>query len=237
MATCLVIQHVEPEPAFAIDVALRAAGVTVDSRRVFAGDSLPVDLAGFAGLVVMGGPMSAASDEGFATRHSEIALLADAVADGTPALGVCLGAQLLAVAGGAAVLVGDAGPEIGWGTVSVFEECRGDALFSGLPETLTVLHWHGETFDIPAGGRRLMGNERYANQAFRIGEAAWGVQFHLEVDDAAVDGFLRAFAAEAAAVPGGPDEIRAATAGALEQLAAPSALVLGRFAALVAARR
>jgi GMP synthase-like glutamine amidotransferase len=237
MPNCLVIQHVEPEPAFAIDEALRAAGVTVEGRRVFAGDALPVDLTGFDGLVVMGGPMSAGSDEGFATRAREIALLAEAVAGGTPALGVCLGAQLLAVAGGAAVTAGATGPEIGWGPVSVLDECRGDALFDGLPEVLTVLHWHGETFEIPAGGRRLMGNDRYANQAFRIGDAAWGLQFHLEVDEAAVDGFLAAFAPEAAAVPGGPDGIRAATPGALERLAGPRALVLGRFAGLVAARR
>ena len=236
MPNCLVIQHVEPEPAFAIDDALRAKGVTVDDRRLFAGEALPLDLVGFAGLVVMGGPMSAGSDEGFATRGREIALLAEAVADGTPTLGVCLGAQLLAMAGGATVQVGASGPEIGWGPVSVFDECRADALFTGLPEVLTVLHWHGETFEIPAGGRRLMGNDRYANQAFRIGDAAWGLQFHLEVDEAAVDGFLGAFAAEAAAVPGGPDGIRAATPGALEQLAAPRTLVLGRFAGLVAAR-
>jgi GMP synthase-like glutamine amidotransferase len=96
MATCLVVQHKPPESAFVIEDAITGAGVRVDTREVFAGDSIPRSAAGFDGLVVMGGPMSAISDDGFPTRRAELALMSDAVDIGVPTLGVCLGAQLLA---------------------------------------------------------------------------------------------------------------------------------------------
>jgi GMP synthase-like glutamine amidotransferase len=236
MASCLVIQHVEPESAFAIADSLVDAAVTVDVRRVFAGDPLPVDLSGFDGLVVMGGPMSAGSDEGFASRPAELTLLADALARGRPTLGVCLGAQLLAVAGGGSVSVGAAGPEVGWDTVRLLDSCHTDALFSGLPEALTVLHWHGDTFELPPGSVRLMSNHHYANQAFRLGDAAWGVQFHIEVTAEAVNGFVRAFATEAAGAPGGGMRISRSAPGVLAGLESPRRQVFDRFAALVAAR-
>jgi GMP synthase-like glutamine amidotransferase len=235
MANCVVVQHVEPESPFVIADALRGAGVTVDVRRVFAGDPLPLDLADADGLVVMGGPMSAVADDGFDTRVAEIGLLADAIDARVPTFGVCLGAQLLALAGGGAVAVGAAGPEVGWDTVELLASCREDALFAGLPDTLTVLHWHGDTFEIPAAALRL-GNRHYANQAFRVGVVAWGVQFHIEVTEEAVDAFLCAFATDAAGAPGGPDRIKRSTAAALGELAASRSLVFERFAGLVAAR-
>jgi GMP synthase-like glutamine amidotransferase len=235
MSNCLVVQHVVPESAFAIADALRDAGVSVGLCRVFAGDTLPSELAGLDGLVVMGGPMSAASDQGFPTRRAEIALLAGAIAAGLPTLGVCLGAQLLARAGGGSVSTGADGPEIGWDRVSLSAGCQSDPLFSGLPQALTVLQWHGETFELPPGGRRLISNAKYANQAYRIGDAAWGMQFHLEVTQEAVDGFLTAFGADTQGIPGGAERIRKATPAALDALSGSRDLVLSRFAGLVAA--
>ena len=236
MARCLVIQHVEPESAFAIADLLGQAGVAVDVRRVYAGDPLPVDLSAFDGLVVMGGPMSATTDDGFESRRAELDLLVDALGRRVPTLGVCLGAQLLALAGGGTVGPGRAGPEVGWAGVDLLASCRDDALFAGLPDLLTVLHWHGETFELPPGAVRLMRNGRYENQAFRIGERAWGVQFHIEVSETAVDGFVRAFPADAAGAPGGAPGITRSTASAIAALSASRSLVFERFAALVVAR-
>ena len=236
MPTCLVLQHVAAEPAFSIDEALRAAGVTVDTRRVFRGDDVPLDTAGFDGLVVMGGPMSVNSTEDFPSREAEVSLLADAVRVGIPTLGVCLGAQLLAVAAGGAVARNTYGPKIGWAPIFLDPACGDDRLLTGLSPTLTVLHWHGESFDVPPGARPLISGSTYPNQAFRIGDVAWGVQFHLEVTAEAVDGFLRAFAAEAASVPGRAEAVRAATPAALSALATARDLVCSRFAGLVAAR-
>jgi GMP synthase-like glutamine amidotransferase len=236
MPTCLVVQHVAAEPAFSIAETLGIAGVTVDTRRVFQGDDIPLDTAGFDGLVVMGGPMSVNSTEGFPSRDAELSLLADALRVGIPTLGVCLGAQLLAVAAGGAVGRNAHGPEIGWGPVQLGPACHDDRLLAGLPPTLTVLHWHGESFEVPPEAAPLISGTTHPNQAFRIGDVAWGVQFHLEVTAAAVDGFLGAFAADTADVPGGAEAIREATPGALAALTPVRDLVCSRFAGLVAAR-
>jgi GMP synthase-like glutamine amidotransferase len=237
MPNCVVVQHVAPEPAFAVDQALRAAGIAVDTRRVFEGDDIPGDVSELDGLVVMGGPMSATSDEGFPTRTAEITLLTEALGAGIPTLGICLGAQLLAAAGGGSVYRDAQGPEIGWAPVHLSPACQDDPLFTHLPPTLTVLHWHGETLDMPPGSQRLSSNMIYANQAYRIGHMAWGVQFHLEVTAEAVEGFLDAFAQDVAHVPGGSEGVRAATPAAVAALAPARDLVCGRFAHLVAAQQ
>ena len=220
MANCLVVQHVVPEPAWAILDALTRAGIGADVRRSFAGDPVPLDASDHDGVVVMGGPMSACSDDAFPGRRAEVALLTDALARGVPTIGVCLGAQLLALAAGGRVHQGADGPEIGWGAVELLPARHGDALLRGLPEHLPVLHWHGDTFDLPPGAPLLARSARYANQAFRVGPAAWGLQFHLEVTPAAVDGFLREFGADAARAPGGAPAIRRAT-GARSRRSAP----------------
>jgi GMP synthase-like glutamine amidotransferase len=231
MTNCLVVQHVAPESAWALGDALVLAGIEPDVRRMFAGDALPVDASGHDGVVVMGGPMSAASDDGFATRRAEVALLADALERAVPTLGVCLGAQLLAAAAGATVGPGVDGPEIGWAPVDLAPDVASDRLFAGLPERLTVLHWHGDAFDLPPGAHRLAGSVRYPIQAFRVGATAWGVQFHVEVTAAAVEGMVRAFPEDAALAAGGAAAIRRTTPEALASLAPWRDLVFDRFTA------
>ena len=204
MTSCLVVQHVEAEPPWAISAALARAGVRVDVRRVFAGEPLPPDSAGHDGIVVMGGPMSACSDEGFATRRAELALLGRrAGGRGPDAWASVSGRSCSRWRPAGLSYPGADGPEIGWSTVDLTPARGDDRLLAGLPEHLPVLHWHGDTFDLPPGAAHLAASDRYPNQAFRVGEAAWGLQFHLEVTPAAVDGFLRVFAADAARAPGG----------------------------------
>lgn len=235
MPTCLVVQHVPPESAFVIADALSECGVEIDTRPVFSGAPVPPRSNGFDGIVIMGGPMSATSDDGFPTRGAELALIADALHSGTPVLGICLGAQLLAVAAGAAVHKGTSGIEVGWGDVQLGPACAFDPLFAGLPGTLEVMHWHGDTFDLPDGAVHLIGNPTYANQGFRLGDSAWGLQFHLEVTAEAVDGFVAAFPSEASLAEGGTEAIRTATATALGRLEGARDVVLRRFASLVLA--
>jgi GMP synthase-like glutamine amidotransferase len=233
VASCLIVQHLAPEGPYVLGEALAAAGVELDLRRVDAGDPVPADLVVHDGLIVMGGPMSATSDEGFATRSAELALLRDALERGRPVLGVCLGAQLLAAAGGGSVFAGAAGAEIGWDEVTLTDDVSSDPLLVGLPRSLGVLHWHGDTFSLPPGASHLASSERYANQAFRIGANAWGFQFHLEVDAGAVARFLASFGSEAAAAGVEPAQIEAASRGRLERLAPSSRRVGDRFAAEV----
>ena len=164
--TCLIVQHAPVERAYAVASALAARGVRLDVREVFAGMPVPRSASGLDGLVVMGGPASAASDDGFPSRHDELALLADAVRLGVPTIGICLGAQLLAAATGGRVFVGEAGPEIGWSPVELTVDSSSDLLLAGAPRRVTVLHWHGDTFSLPPGGVRLAANDRYDEPGF-----------------------------------------------------------------------
>jgi GMP synthase-like glutamine amidotransferase len=235
MAQALVVQHVDFEDAYAIAVALREAGVGVDTCRVDLGQPVPVDASPYAAIVVMGGGMSVASDDGFPTRNAELALLRSALAESVPVMGVCLGAQLLAAAAGGKVYRGD-GPEVGWGEITL-APASGDGLFDGLPRTWTVLHWHGDTFTLPPDAVLLASSERYENQAFRVGPTAWGLQFHIEVDAVAVDRFCTGLAKQADRYAvGGAARILERTRGVLDELAPTRTEVVRRFARIVAAR-
>ncbi|MGH9091723.1 MAG: type 1 glutamine amidotransferase, partial [Acidimicrobiales bacterium] len=210
MPGCLIVQHVPAEGPYLLALGLAAAGVAVDVREVGDGAPLPAGAGGLDGLVVMGGPMSARSDQGFPTRGAEVVLLADAVARGVPTLGVCLGAQLLAAAAGGRVEPGGAGAEIGWGPVHLAAAAADDPLLAGVAGpsgVLDVLHWHGETFTLPPAAVLLASSDRYPHQAFRLGPRAWGLQFHVEVDLGGVRAFVDAAGAEAAAAGTDPGTI------------------------------
>ena len=112
--------------------------------------------------------------------REEQEFIAAAVRTGTPFFGTCLGVQLLASALGSKVYSGPK-PEIGLLPVRLTEAARSDPVFADLPGELLTFQWHGDTFDLPSGATRLAESPAYVNQAFRFGERAYGVQFHLEV--------------------------------------------------------
>ncbi len=233
MTRCLVVQHLEPEKAYLVAEALERHHVELDVCRVYAGDAVPPEVGGYDAVVVMGGSMSATTDEGFPSRRSELAMLRGALDGQVPILGICLGAQLLAAAAGAAVYPGRQGVEIGWKPIALSANTAADPLFRGVVSPLTVLHWHGDTFDLPAGAVHLASSEQYANQAFRFGARAWGLQFHLEVDAQAVTAFLTDLG-DAAAARGVPRRaIEGPAAKVLAALAPTGRTVLDRFAAIV----
>jgi GMP synthase-like glutamine amidotransferase len=176
----LLVQHVAFEGPGAIANAIADAGADLSILRVDHGDELPppAGVTDLAGLVVMGGPMSVHDDQPWLAE--ERTLLRAAVEAGRPVLGVCLGAQQLALALGAAVTRGPA-PEYGLGEVHLTSEAISDPVFGLAPTPLPCVHWHGETFGLPEGAVRLAGNAAYENQAFRVGHRAYGLQFHVEV--------------------------------------------------------
>jgi GMP synthase-like glutamine amidotransferase len=231
---CLVLQHVPAEPPYQLGVDLRAGGLQLDVRRVFAGDDVPSDTTGTDGLVVLGGPMAAYSDGAFPTRGAELRLLADALRRGCPTLAICLGAQLLAVASGGEAAAGPR-PEVGWGAVRLTAAAREDPLLFDLPDSVDVFHWHADTVRLPPSASLLASSELYLNQAFRIGAAAWGLQFHLELDEAGVEAFCAADAGDAAQAGTSVAQVMAATEGSLVRVAESRDRVFSRFAALVGA--
>ncbi len=177
----LLLQHVAFEGPGAISRAIIDSGADLTVLRMDRGDPVPPSSAAvtdLAGLVVMGGPMSVHDD--LAWLADERALLRQAVEAGRPVLGVCLGAQQLAAALGASVTKGPA-PECGVGEVHLTTEAFSDPVFGPAPTPLPCMHWHGDTFALPEGAVRLAGNAAYENQAFRIGDRAYGLQFHVEV--------------------------------------------------------
>jgi GMP synthase-like glutamine amidotransferase len=174
-----VIQHVAFEGPGAIAEWARERGHAVAVTQQFRAGRLPA-LDDFDFLVVMGGPMSANDDAQIPWLGPEKKLILESLAARKSILGVCLGAQLLANVLGARVYKNQH-KEIGWFPVRLTPEARASSLFSGLPATMTVLHWHGETFDLPEGAVRLAESAACRNQAFELGGKALGLQFHLEV--------------------------------------------------------
>jgi GMP synthase (glutamine-hydrolysing) len=168
-----------------IAAAAGAAGVDLRVRRLDLGEPVPA-VDDLSGLVVMGGPMGVSEDVAHPHLAAERSLIEAALQRGLPVLGVCLGAQLLAAAAGADVRVGSAGQEVGLGVVDLTAEGRRDPVLGPAGRALPVVHWHGDTFDLPTGAVRLASTTRYAQQAFRIGDRAYGLQFHVEIDEAAV---------------------------------------------------
>jgi GMP synthase (glutamine-hydrolysing) len=191
----LILQHVEPEPPGRIAAHLRKQNVPYRTVRIFQDDPVPDDLAGASGLVVMGGPMGVGDLDGRPHLRKECRLIEDALQSDRPVLGVCLGSQLLAHVLGADVTSAPA-KEIGWGDVMLTEAASEDALWRGVPSPFPALHWHGDVFELPDGAVRLARSQRTECQAFRYGNSAYGLLFHLEVTPEIVGGMTRAFADE-----------------------------------------
>jgi GMP synthase (glutamine-hydrolysing) len=174
----LVLQHIACEPPGAYEDVLRERGATIQRVELDEGEPLP-DRLGFDAIVAMGGPMSVNDEDEHPWLRDEKRLIGEAVREGVPYWGACLGVQLLAASLGARVYAGDE-PEVGLLPVSLTDAGRADPVFGGLPTEFMTLQWHGDTFDLPEGGVRLAGSTAYPHQAFRF-ERAYGVQFHLEV--------------------------------------------------------
>jgi GMP synthase (glutamine-hydrolysing) len=131
-------------------------------------------------LIVLGGPIGARQEREYPFLRAERALLERRVSERRPTLGICLGSQLLAQALGARVYPGH-GRELGWHPLTLTEDGHDSALEHFDGAHTPVLHWHGDTFDLPAGATLLASTPAYAHQAFSWGRAVLGLQFHPEV--------------------------------------------------------
>ena len=175
----LVIMHVESEGPGTLGTFFETLNAEIHTVRLYAGHSLPADAREFQAVISMGGPMNVYEEDEYPFLRDETLFLRKAVEADVPVMGICLGAQMIAKASGAAVTKSPE-EEVGWGKVSLTEAGRGDLLFQGLPESFDVLQWHGDMFHVPEGGKLLAFSGPCPHQAFRY-RNAFGLQFHLEV--------------------------------------------------------
>lgn len=237
MKRAVVLQHVEFEGPARIARLVSAHGYELDVRRLYTGDGVPAALASDVPLIVMGGPMGIGDldepEHGFLRR--EVELIEKHLAQDGPVLGVCLGAQLLAYAAGAAVYPMCSEEtrarvyEVGW-SPTTFHVGRHE-LLAGMPRQAYMLHWHGDTFDLPKGAQLLASTAVCRNQAFALGRRQLGLQFHCEVDAAHVEDFLRVdgdFVVKANGVAG-IEPVRIDTARYIDEANAVGDRLLGTF--------
>lgn len=209
--TATVIRHVHFEDLGSIAPVLEARGYHI--RYLQAGtdpldtlDPLAPDL-----LVVLGGPIGVYETDDYPVIAQETALVARRLAAGRPTLGICLGAQVMAAALGAKVYPGPA-KEIGWAPITLTEAGRNSPLAPLAEDGGMVLHWHGDTFDLPPGAELLASTPLCRHQAYRIGATALAFQFHPEALAARFEEWLIGHAAEIAGAKLSPSTLRADTA-------------------------
>ncbi|OGW58636.1 MAG: hypothetical protein A2Y48_05075 [Nitrospirae bacterium RIFCSPLOW2_12_42_9] len=180
MSDFLVLQHIDCEDLGTIEQAMIHRGISYRYVRLFDGDPLPEDIKNYSGLIILGGPMNVYEEDVYPYLKGEDILIKEAIKRRIPVLGICLGGQLIAKATGAKVNKGTK-KEIGWYDLLLTPGGKADKVFKNFPERLTVFQWHGDTFDIPSDATLLAGSVLFPNQAFRIGDNIYGLQFHLEV--------------------------------------------------------
>jgi GMP synthase (glutamine-hydrolysing) len=241
MKRAIVLQHLERETPGQLGPLCAERGLALEIHQLSPDRPPPRALAPDELLIIMGGSMGVGDlgDPRYPFLAQEVELVRAVLAHQQPVLGICLGAQLLAHAAGARVYPNVApGPdgqpvpvrEVGFGSITRVEESA-DPIFQGLPTTLPVVHWHGDTFDLPIDAVHLAKSDRCPHQAFRIGARAVGLQFHPEVDAVMIRRWAREDAdfVIAANGPGGPDMIIAQCDAGCQAVLKPGRQLLGNI--------
>jgi GMP synthase (glutamine-hydrolysing) len=178
----LIIKQVEQEGPGLIEKIFVENGWGLRTVELSRNEKLPSDFDGIGALVVLGGPMNVYEEKQYPFLKGEESLIRKALIEEVPVLGICLGAQLLAKTCGAQVKKAPQ-KEIGWYKVEKTEEGKKDTLFNTGPDRVQVFQWHEDTFDVPEGAVLLAEGKDCKNQAFRVGQNAYGLQFHIEVTE------------------------------------------------------
>ena len=216
--------------------AFADTGIALDRWMISAGGGPPRDLAAYDAVAVFGGAMHADEEDRHPWLAEEKRLLRGLLEAGRPLLGVCLGSQLLAGAAGAEVRRLQT-PEIGWHDVMLEPAAAGDPVLGFLPERFTAFGWHSYEADLPPGARPLA-RSAACLQAYRAGEAAWGIQFHAEVSAADLDHWTVNYEEDPDAVRIGLDSeaLRSRNAQEIERWNERGRALCGRFCEFVRER-
>lgn len=216
---CIVIEHLAVEHPGTIKRALEENNYTVTSVPAASIRDFRDRAEQAALLVVMGGPIGVYDALEYPFLSEEIDIIRGRLRRRTPVLGICLGSQLMAAALDAKVYPGTAGVELGWGPVELTEEGRQHSLIHVAESNAPVLHWHGDTFDLPVGATLLASTQRYRHQAFSVGNYGLALQFHVETNQAELEQWFVAFAGDIRALgPTTLPTLRADTAKFAEDL-------------------
>jgi len=202
----LLIVHQKTSDPGRVGRWLAAHGFALAIRCPALGAPLPATMDDHAGGVVFGGPISA-NDDHLDFIRTELDWVGRCLEEGTPLLGICLGAQMMARALGGQV-AGHPGGEVEIGFWPIRATPAGRALFG---DGLTVYQWHREGIDLPAGVTALADSDRFANQAFEVTPSTLGIQFHAELTTGMMNRWLQR---------GAPDLSVAGTQGRADQIAA-----------------
>lgn len=232
MRPVALIGHADWETFGLAPATLEAAGLPWIEHLAHVSDGLPTP-EDVSALVVFGGDMNVDMTDRYPFLERERELIADAVRARVPYLGICLGGQMLARALGQPVH--QAGVrEIGFKPLRPAPEAKADPLFSVYAEGDTVFHWHQDWFDLPEGATLLATGHEVPTQAFRYGDAAWGTQFHLEIDRAELDLWLKTAGEDGVGAWGSSvDRIRAEADRELERHEARARDLFRRFWGIV----
>ncbi|MDX2215046.1 MAG: type 1 glutamine amidotransferase [Oculatellaceae cyanobacterium bins.114] len=182
----LVIRHETCSELGLLENQLRQNTIPFRYLDTVLGETLTEPITDYSHLIILGGAMSAFEDEEYPFLRYEFGLIEGAIAQGVPTLGICLGSQILAKVLGAKVYRGENGREAGWCEVKLMPTAQHDPIFQVLPDQFNVFQSHQDTFEIPPKCVRLAWSDRYPNQAFRYQQHVWAIQFHLEMNEAAL---------------------------------------------------
>ncbi len=190
MRNILVLQHVAHEILGTLNPLLKKQGFRIRYVNFGRDPNATPSLDGYFGLIVLGGPMGAYEGEKYSHINVEMALIEEAFKKNIPVLGICFGAQLMAHVLGANVRR-HREREFGWHDVSLTDIGQKDPLLKNFSKSEKIFQLHSDTFDIPKSAEHLASSKICPGQAFRYGEKAYGLQFHLEVDEAMILRWLK----------------------------------------------